>query len=129
MWSAPPTLGIGITITTSTAAAAAICRGTTGMGTWGGTTTTGTPARPCPGSGVSCPNSPQLKRSTYLLSANLPTFDNDRNVLRGDEDDIASLRGGGTWRLKSNNNVRLAFACAEEFFLERHRLADAVSTG
>jgi hypothetical protein len=66
------------------------------MGTWGGTTINGTPAGPCPGSGVSCRNSSQLKRSTYLLLANLLTFDDNGNILRGDEDDVALLRGGRT---------------------------------
>jgi hypothetical protein len=70
-----------------------------------------------------------LKWSTYLKLANLLLFDNDGNVLGGDEDNIASLRGGRTWRLKSNKSIWCAFACAEEFFLEQRRLADAATAG
>jgi hypothetical protein len=71
----------------------------------------------------------RLKRSPYLLAVSLPTFNNNGNVLRGDKDDVASLRGGGMWRLKSEDNVQHAFARAEEFFLERCCLANAASAG
>jgi hypothetical protein len=65
----------------------------------------------------------RLKRSTYLLSASLPAFDNDRNILWGDEDEVALSWGGRTWRLKTDDDVWCAFARTEEFFLERCRLA------
>ena len=68
----------------------------------------------------------RLKKSTYLLSASLPTFDEGGNVLGGDEDDVMSSRGG-TWRLESDDDVRRAFLRAEEFFLERRLLAAAAT--
>ncbi len=84
----------------------------------------------------------RLKKSTYVLSASLPTFDVDGNMLthpqmEDDEidvngkdglDDVADgdngLGGEGTWRLESDDDVRWAFVRAEEFYLE-HRTSSA----
>ncbi len=70
----------------------------------------------------------RLKRSTYLLLASLPTF-NNRNILGGDKDDVPSSQGGRMWRLKSDINIQRTFAPADEFFLKRCRLANATSSG
>jgi predicted sulfurtransferase len=80
----------------------------------------------------------RLKKSTYVLSASLPTFDVDGNMLthpetdddddndynvKGGADDVVDCDntvGGGTWSLESDDDVRLAFVRAEEFYRE-HR--------
>lgn len=62
----------------------------------------------------------RLRKSTYVLSASLPTLDEGGNVLThaydgkdapGEED------ATGTWPLESDDDVRRAFVEAEEFYL------------
>lgn len=67
----------------------------------------------------------RLRKSTYVLSASLPTVDEeDGNVLThaedSDDDDYDGRDGGGTWKLESNNNVRRAFVRASSFRRRRH---------
>ena len=62
----------------------------------------------------------RLKRSTYTLSAGLPTLDDEGNVLMYDEDsdDEDTL---GTWSLQSDEDVMHAFQEAEQFFLKQQQ--------
>ncbi len=68
----------------------------------------------------------RLKRSSYVLSASLPTLDGDGNVLTHADDasfefneGAAAARERGTWPLETDDDVRAAFDEAEEFFLQQ----------
>jgi predicted sulfurtransferase/predicted O-methyltransferase YrrM len=63
----------------------------------------------------------RLKKSSYLLSASLPTLDDEGNVLGGhsdDEEDAILSSKGGTWTLNSDDDVRRAFMRAEQYYLD-----------
>lgn len=68
----------------------------------------------------------RLKKSTYILSASLPTLDEEGNVLTHADDMIETndtttdVDMIGTWTLESDDDVHQAFIQAEEFFLQ-HR--------
>ncbi|KAL9178631.1 hypothetical protein ACHAXT_001969 [Thalassiosira profunda] len=66
----------------------------------------------------------RLKKSTFILSASLPTLDEEGNVLTHADD--MPMEGDnstgmlGTWSLEADEDVQRAFQEAEDFFL-RHR--------
>jgi len=61
----------------------------------------------------------RLKKSTYILSASLPTFDVDGNVLTHSYDsDDEQHDNMGTWTLETDVNVQNAFIQAETFYNE-----------
>jgi len=61
----------------------------------------------------------RLKKSTYILSASLPTFDVDGNVLTHSYDsDDEQHDNMGTWLLESDVDVQNAFIQAETFYNE-----------
>jgi len=62
----------------------------------------------------------RLKRSTYTLSAGLPTLDDEGNVLMYDEDSD-NEDTLGTWSLQSDEDVMHAFQEAEQFFLKQQK--------
>ena len=68
----------------------------------------------------------RLKKSTYILSASLPTLDEEGNVLTH-ADDVIFDNGTaaeqyqnmlGTWSLETDDDVQKAFIQAEDFFLQ-----------
>ncbi len=71
----------------------------------------------------------RLQKGTYILSASLPEFDEEGNILIHDEDgDIddpgsTTISRGNveTWPLESDDDVRKAFNSAEEYFLQHQR--------
>ena len=69
----------------------------------------------------------RLKKSTYILSASLPTLDERGNVLTHDDVGIEQTETVlGTWPLESDDDVQDAFAQAEDFFLQ-HREENSTS--
>ena len=68
----------------------------------------------------------RLKRSTYTLSAGLPTLDGEGNVLMYDEDsdDEESRDTLGTWSLQSDEDVLHAFREAEQFFVMQQQKSE-----
>ena len=73
----------------------------------------------------------RLQKGTYVLSASLPEFDEEGNILvHNDEDSDDDNDDGttnsssgyvGTWPLESDEDVRMAFSFAEEYFFQQHR--------
>ena len=71
----------------------------------------------------------RLQKGTYVLSASLPEFDEEGNILIHDEDGDIDEPGSTTilhgnletWPLESNHDVYKAFNAAEEYFLQHRR--------